>query len=96
MNELLSIMRGVYVYRYTAPLAYYVDHLRKLEVCGSRLPTDHRFPSVRPESHHVPVAAFMNIPEEQRIALVSSVSFFTSLTCVDWKSSTCIQCIWEP
>ncbi|MCJ1305587.1 hypothetical protein MMC08_008401 [Hypocenomyce scalaris] len=70
MNKLLSIMRGVYVYGYTAPLAYYVDHLRKLEVCGLRLPTDPRFPSARPESQNVPVAALMNIPEEQRMALL--------------------------
>ena len=86
MNKLLSIMRGVYVYRYTAPLAYYVDHLRKLEVCGLRVPTDPRFPSARPESQNVPVAAFVNIPEEQRMALVSSGSCFASPICVDSKS----------
>lgn len=72
MNELLHILRGVSLYRYTAPLIYYQDHLRKLEILGSRLPPDPRLPTAQREGHQVRIAAFLNVPEEQRIALVSS------------------------
>lgn len=83
MNQLLDILRGVSIYRDTAPLIYYHDHLRKLETLRTRLPPDPRLPTVQHESHQAPVAAFLNVPEEQQIASVSSLSLLMSRTYID-------------
>lgn len=85
MNQLLHILRGVSCYRYTAPLIYYQDHLRKLETLRPRLPADPRLPTVQHESHQAPIAVILNVPEEQQFALVSSPSCNIPLTYLDSK-----------
>lgn len=86
MNQLLHILRGVSCYRYTAPLIYYQDHLRKLETLRPRLPADPRLPTVQHESHQAPIAVILNVPEEQQFALVSSPSCNIPLTYLDSKA----------